>query len=101
SKPRDMYYRGFSEKPPLPQMSEAAELAEARGKGIDVLSGHQPQQTLPASYDGEGVLLPRPFKITKIGPVSLFVDDVDRAERFYVERLGFVPTEEVVYRGAR
>ena len=33
SKPRDMYYRGFSEKPPLPQMSEAAELAEARGKG--------------------------------------------------------------------
>ena len=29
SKPRDMYYRGFNEKPELPQMSEAAELAEA------------------------------------------------------------------------
>ena len=43
SKPRDMYYRGFHEKPPLPQMSEAAELAEAREKGIDVLSGHRPQ----------------------------------------------------------
>ena len=36
SKPRDMYYRGFGEKPPLPQMSEAAELAAAREKGIDV-----------------------------------------------------------------
>ena len=43
SKPRDMYYRGFNEKPPLPQMSEAAELAEAIDKGIDVFSGHRPQ----------------------------------------------------------
>ena len=44
SKPRDMYYRGFNEKPPLPQMSEAAELADAIDKGIDVFSGHRPQQ---------------------------------------------------------
>ncbi len=29
-------------------------------------------------FDVDGVLLPRPFKITKIGPVGLFVDDVDR-----------------------
>src|SRR4029453_16138584 len=36
SKPRDMYYRGFREKPELPQMSEAAEIAEAQGKGIDI-----------------------------------------------------------------
>jgi catechol 2,3-dioxygenase-like lactoylglutathione lyase family enzyme len=101
SKPRDLYYRGFNEKPPLPQMSEAAEVAEAKKKGIDVFSGHRPQQTLPATYDVEGVLLPRPFKITKIGPVSLFVEDVDRAENFYTDRLGFVRSEEVVYRGAR
>jgi catechol 2,3-dioxygenase-like lactoylglutathione lyase family enzyme len=33
--------------------------------------------------------------------VSLFVADVDRAEAFYTERLGFVRTEETVYRGAR
>jgi catechol 2,3-dioxygenase-like lactoylglutathione lyase family enzyme len=46
-------------------------------------------------------LLPRPFKITKVGPVSLFVDDVDRAEAFYRERLGFVSSEDAVYRGAR
>ena len=43
SKPRDLYYRGFQEKPPLPQMSEAAEVAEAEAKGIAVLSGHRPQ----------------------------------------------------------
>src|SRR5437763_12651524 len=30
SKPRDMYYLGFREKPDLPQMSEAAEIAEAQ-----------------------------------------------------------------------
>jgi catechol 2,3-dioxygenase-like lactoylglutathione lyase family enzyme len=46
-------------------------------------------------------MLPRPFKITKIGPVSLFVDDVDRAEAFYTERVGFVRSEETNYRGAR
>ena len=101
SKPRDMYYRGFQEKPALPQMSEAAELAEAFGKGIEVLSGHRPEESLPANYDVEGVLLPRPFKITKIGPVGLFVDDVGRAVAFYTERLGFTLTEETYYRGAR
>jgi catechol-2,3-dioxygenase len=47
------------------------------------------------------VLLPRPFKITKIGPVGLFVEDVDRAERFYTEQAGFVRSEETAYRGAR
>jgi catechol 2,3-dioxygenase-like lactoylglutathione lyase family enzyme len=101
SKPRDLYYRGFQEKPPLPQMSEAAEVAEAEAKGIAVLSGHRPQDGLPADYDVEGVMLPRPFKITKIGPVALFVDDVERAEAFYIERVGFVRSEETRYQGAR
>ena len=101
SKPRELYYRGFQEKPPLPQMSEAAEVAEAEAKGIAVLSGHRPQDGLPANYDVEGVMLPRPFKITKIGPVSLFVDDVERAEAFYTERVGFVRSEETRYQGAR
>ena len=101
SKPRAMYYRGFGKAPSVPQMAEAAELAEARAKGIDILSGHEPSRDLPASWDVEGVLLPRPFKITKIGPVGLFVDNVDRAEAFYQERLGFVASEAAIYRGAR
>src|SRR5713226_7546639 len=82
-------------------MAEAAELAQARTRGIDILSGHEPGDGLPASWDVEGVLLPRPFKITKIGPVGLFVEDVDRAEAFYADRLGFVASEAVLYRGAR
>src|ERR1700685_4075231 len=57
SKPRAMYYRGFNEKPPLPQMSESAELAEAREKGIDLYSGHKPNGSLAETYDVDGVLL--------------------------------------------
>src|SRR3989475_2265555 len=100
SKPRAIYYRGFRQEPPLPQMSEIAEIAEARhDKGIDVLSGHRYEEKLPAQYDVEGVLLPRPFKITKIGPVHLFVDDVDAAEMFYTNTVGFVKAEESDYQG--
>jgi catechol 2,3-dioxygenase-like lactoylglutathione lyase family enzyme len=102
SKPRAMYYRGFREKPELPQMSEAAEIAEAHGKGIDIFSGRRP--ALPnggKTYDVDGVLLPRPFKITKIGPVRLFVEDVDRTEVFYTRHLGLTKSEESIYRGAR
>ncbi len=101
SKPREMYYRGFGQKPGLPQMSEAAELAEARAKGIDVNSGHRPNGGFPAEFDVDGVLLPRPFKITKIGPVRLFVADIDKATAFYTRHLGFSVTETVEYRGAR
>jgi catechol 2,3-dioxygenase-like lactoylglutathione lyase family enzyme len=102
SKPRSIYYRGFREEPPLPQMSEMAEVAEAiRDKGVDITSGHRYEETWPATYDVAGVLLPRPFKITKIGPVHLFVDDVDASEAFYTESVGFVKTEEATYQGAR
>jgi catechol 2,3-dioxygenase-like lactoylglutathione lyase family enzyme len=102
SKPRALYYRGFQEKPELPQMSEATEVAEAEGKGIDIFSGHRPAAPNGgAKCDVDGVLLPRPFKITKIGPVRLFVDDVDQAEAFYTRHLGLTKSEEAHYRGAR
>jgi catechol 2,3-dioxygenase-like lactoylglutathione lyase family enzyme len=101
SKPRDMYYRGFGQKPDLPQMSEAAELDEAGDNGIDVYSGHLPNRSLVEGFDVDGVLLPRPFKITKIGPVRLFVNDVDKATAFYTRHLGFTVSEETSYRGAR
>ena len=101
SKPRDMHYRGFQEEPSLPQMSEEAEVDEAVSKGIDIYSGTRDVFDLEAKYDVEGILLPRPFKITKIGPVSLFVNDLDKALAFYQEDLGFVYTEESEYRGHR
>src|SRR5207253_5149435 len=102
SKPRAIYYRGFRQEPPLPQMSENAEVVEAlHDKGVDIYGGHRYEEKLPAKYDVEGVLLPRPFKITKIGPVHLFVEDVDAAEAFYTGTVGFVKTEESSYHGAR
>lgn len=101
SKPAAMY-RGFSEAPSLPQISEETELQQAEGKGVDVNAGYRSRdEALPAKYDVEGVLLPRPFKITKVGPVHVFVADVERAARFYTEVLGFKTTEETEYNGQR
>ena len=56
---------------------------------------------LPAAYEVDGVLLPRPFKIVRIGPVSLFVDDLERSQKFYRQQLGFLPSEEVIFHGHR
>ena len=101
SKPRDMYYRRFNEEPSLPQMSEEDEVREALDKGIDIYAGHHYQETLEAKYDVEGIMLPRPFAITKIGPVDLFVEDLDAAVTFYRDNLGFKITEEDQYNGHR
>jgi catechol 2,3-dioxygenase-like lactoylglutathione lyase family enzyme len=101
SKPRAMHYRGFAEAPGLPLMSEEAEVEEAIQKGIDIFSGTRDVESMPARYDVEGVWLPRPFKITKIGPVNLFVKDMERALEFYTTELGFIFTEEVNFQGHR
>ncbi len=95
SRPRAMYDRAFRERPELPQMSEHDEVEAAIAKGIDLQSGYRPTESGPATYDVGGILLRRPFKITRIGPVSIFVNDVDASTRFYTELMGFVPTEEV------
>ncbi|MBX5492770.1 MAG: VOC family protein [Chloroflexi bacterium] len=101
SKPRAMYDRGFREPPPLPQMSEEAEVQEALARGIDLHSGYRYVERLPATYDVDGILLPRPFKIVRQGPVNLFVQDVQRAQDWYRDTLGFLFTEEVTWRGHR
>ncbi len=101
SKPRSMYYRGFREAPQLPQINELQEVNDAIAEGIDVHSGYRQEDEPPAVYEVDGIMLARPFKITKIGPVSLFVDDLDSAERFYSERMGFVKTEETSWQGHR
>lgn len=101
SKPRPMYDRGFNEVPSLPQISEATEVEQALQKGVDLFSGYRPIEKLPSPYDVGGILLPRPFKVTRIGPVGLFVPDVDRSVRFYTELLGFVETESVDFSGKR
>jgi catechol 2,3-dioxygenase-like lactoylglutathione lyase family enzyme len=101
SKPRTMYGRGFREAPPLPQINEFQEVQDALASDIDVHAGYRHVDDLPAAFDVGGILLPRPFKITRIGPVSLFVEDVAAAEEFYTHEMGFVPTEESFCRGQR
>ena len=101
SKPRAMYDRGFDKPPELPQMAEFDEVEHARAKGIDIFSGYRHVDSLPASYDVDGVLLSRPFKIVRLGPIYLFTENLDKAAEFYRETLGFTLTEEVNWRGER
>lgn len=101
SKPYAMYYRGFTDVPSLPQMSEETELKEAFEQGVDVSTGYLSQDTLPPEYEVEGVILPRPFKVTKVGPAHIFVSDVDRSVRFYTDAFGFKVTEEAQYQGEK
>jgi catechol 2,3-dioxygenase-like lactoylglutathione lyase family enzyme len=101
SKPRVMYERGFNEPPPLPQISEHQEVQDALAKNVDLLSGYRHLERLPARYDVDGILLPRPFKIVRLGPVSLFVENLAAAETFYRDTLGFAVTEEISWNGER
>src|SRR5438445_1257771 len=101
SKPRVMYDRGFDEPPPLPQIPEQQEVQDALANGIDLLSGYRHAERLPAIFDVDGILLARPFKIVRLGPVYLFVENLAESEAFYRDTLGFTLTEEVVCKGHR
>ncbi len=101
SKPKPMYDRGFDEAPELPQISEFDEVQQALERKIDITSGYRHVDSLPATYDVDGVLLPRPFKIVRLGPVELFAGNLEAAEQFYRDTLGFTLTEEVEWRGQR
>ncbi|MDX3005588.1 VOC family protein [Kribbella solani] len=101
SKPREMYYRAFHDTPAIPQTNEYTEVQDALARGIDIHSGYRHLDALPANHDVEGIMLPRPFKVVKHGPVGLFVEDLEIALDFYVHELGFTITEEVTYEGHR
>src|SRR5690349_3422685 len=100
SKPAE-YRRPVREKVQLPVKSEFDEIQESLATtGVPISAGYRPME-LPGIYDVDGIMLPRPFKIVKHGPVNLFVEDVPRACDFYLQILGFEVTEEVTYRGER
>jgi catechol-2,3-dioxygenase len=101
SKPAAAYIEAVRNGFSLPQPSEMTEIMASERSGVALDSGFRPVEDLPCSYRVGGVMLPRPFKIAKIGPVNLFVSDIDRSERFYTELLGLSRTEEVNYRGHR
>ncbi len=101
SKPKALHAREFHEPPSLPQISEFQEVQQAIKESVDLASGYRYADNLPAEFDVDGILLPRPFKIVRLGPVSLFVEDINVAEAFYRNIMGFILTEEVIWQGQR
>ena len=101
SKPGGMHRRNYHETPELPHRSEYAETMEGYANGVDILSATRAHEPLPETYDVGGILLARPFKVTKIGPVRIFVEDVAAAQAFYTQSMGLTLTEEITWRGHR
>ncbi len=101
AKPRSMYDRGFRERPELPQVSEYQEIEDSLAKGDDIFEGARIEEKRPFKYEVAGVMMARPFKITKIGPARLWVGDMDREVEFYTKLFGLRVTEEVSYQGHR
>lgn len=101
SKPPGVRKRGFHEKPALPQICEYQELEMFKDEGMDLDAGFQHVEKGPFKYDVGGVMLARPFKVIKIGPVRLFVKDIAKCLEFYTKVMGLRVTEEVDYQGHR
>jgi catechol 2,3-dioxygenase-like lactoylglutathione lyase family enzyme len=101
SKPREMYGVRYTKPPQLPHASEYAEVMQATQDGIPIEKGLRAQDSSEEKYDVGGVLLARPFKIQKIGPVRLFTENLEAMVGFYRDDLGFAVTEEVHYKGHR
>ena len=66
---------------------------------------HQCARRLPACRPDTAqvqcrwVLLPQPFKLTRVGPVNLFVDDYEALKRWHTDVLSFTLTEEIEWQG--
>jgi catechol 2,3-dioxygenase-like lactoylglutathione lyase family enzyme len=100
SKPRALHRQRYDKPPALPHRSEYAEISEALKEGLDVRTGWRAEEG-EETFDVGGILMARPFKVTRIGPIRLFVQDLDVALRFYRDELGFALTEETSYEGHR
>jgi catechol 2,3-dioxygenase-like lactoylglutathione lyase family enzyme len=100
SKPQAMW-PWVQEHPELPTSAEAGELQDALAKEIDLDSGYRWIDESEKTYDVGGVLLGRPFAPVRLGPVSLFVEDLDASVRYYTQTLGLIVSEETVVEGHR
>jgi catechol 2,3-dioxygenase-like lactoylglutathione lyase family enzyme len=101
SKP-EQYRRPEGEKVNIPVKSEFDEVQESLATtGVATNAGYRYVEEMPAIYDVGGIMLARPFKVVRHGPVNIFVEDVDRARDFYVDHVGFRVTEEVTWQGQR
>jgi catechol 2,3-dioxygenase-like lactoylglutathione lyase family enzyme len=101
SKPREMYGVRYAKPPELPHKSELAEVLQATSEGIPIEKGLRQSEPAAEKYDVGGILLARPFKIVRHGPVRLFASDMEAMLSFYRDELGLTVTEEIDYRGHR
>ena len=92
---------GTAVAPSEAQLPDYQLITDDINKGISVLDGVRHVSAMPLKYNVDGVLLPQPFKITRVGPVKLFVDDYEKLKRWHTEVLGFTLTEEVRWQGER
>jgi catechol 2,3-dioxygenase-like lactoylglutathione lyase family enzyme len=100
TKPREMGH-GIPKALDEPYMSEYMEVQEDIAKGIDLTSGYRFIDEAEPKYGVDGLLLTRPFKIVRIGPLNLFVDSVEATTEYYRDVMGLQVTEEVTYQGEK
>ena len=101
SKPYALHRIRHMQPPELPHISEFAEVCQGRDDALDFESGWAHVEPRAEAFNVEGILLGRPFKIVRVGPIRLFVKDMARALNFYRDELGLSVTEEVVWNGHR
>jgi len=101
SKPLSMHGIRYTQPPQIPHRSEFAEVNQGIAQGLSLESGYRRHDQPDEVFDVGGVLLARPFKICKVGPVRLFVDDIEAVAQFYQEVLGLAVTEQVDVLGHR
>jgi catechol 2,3-dioxygenase-like lactoylglutathione lyase family enzyme len=101
SKPSSLHAIKYMKPPELPHPSEYAEIQLALTHGVDLHSGWKKEILANETYDVGGVLLARPFKVSKIGPLHLWVDDIQTSLDFYTNDLGLTLTEELIIEGER
>jgi len=92
---------GTAVAPSEPQLPDYQLVTDDMNQGINVLDGVRYLSKMPLKYNVDGLLLPQPFKIVRVGPVKLFVDDCEELKRWHTRVLGFTLTEEVEWQGER
>ena len=87
--------------PQLPERSEMQEIMDARAEHGELPPGFSADEPAPYDYEVGGVMLQQPFSVDKVGPVYMFVENIERALEFYTKHFGFIVTEESEYLGHR
>jgi len=101
AKPLQVHQLRHEKPPQLPFRSEQSEVDAALAAALRLDAGQRGVDAAAEVHDVDGILLGRPFKVGRIGPIRIFVRDMERALRFYRDDLGMAVTEDIDYRGHR